>query len=152
MNKIIALFAIWLAGLTLVYAEEIIDAPGADDEQAVISSSKIYIRTLDAGQYEESWIQFAPDLQKTMPKIGYTTGLKLMRAGLGDIKTRKFVGVNFIKDLKGAPPGIYAALFLDSDFHRISGREKVILMKTQGKWMIAGYFFEKSVKFNQQSK
>jgi len=97
-------------------------------------------------------VQFAPEIQKTMIKLAYTSGMKLMRAGLGDIKRRKPIGLNFIKDLKNAPPGIYAAYFLDSEFQRVSGQEKVTLMKTQGKWMIAGYFFEKSVRFDQRSK
>lgn len=152
MKKVIALFAIWLAGVTPINAEEVIKSPGPEDEQAVISSTKNYVLALDAGKYDESWIQFAPEPQKTMTKFTYTNGMKLMRAGLGDIKARKAVGLSFIKNLKNAPPGTYAALFLDSEFQRVSGQEKVILMKSQGKWMIAGYFFEKSVKFDQKTK
>ena len=152
MKKIIALFAIWLAGVAPINAEEAIKFPGHEDEQSVISSTKNYVLALDAGKYDESWAQFAPELQKTMTKFTYTSGVKLMRAGLGDIKMRKPVGLNFIKDIKNSPPGTYAALFLDSEFQRVSGQEKVILMKSQGKWMIAGYFFEKSVRFDQKSK
>lgn len=149
MKKVIALFAIWLAGVAPINAEEVIKSPGPEDEQAVINATKEYVVALDAGKYDESWVQFAPEIQKTMIKFAYTSGVKLMRAGLGDIKMRKPIGLRFIQDLKNAPPGSYAAYFLGSEFQRVSGQEKVILMKSQGKWMVAGYFFEKSVRFDQ---
>ena len=151
MKNIIALFAIWLAGVAPISAEEVIKSPGPEDEQAVISATKEYVAALDASKYDESWAQFAPEIQKTMIKFTHTSGMKLMRTGLGDIKMRKPIGLSFIKDLKNAPPGSYAAYFLDSEFQRVSGQEKVILMKSQGKWMIAGYFFEKSVRFDQKA-
>jgi len=149
MKKIIVLFSIWLTGVATINAEELIKSPGLEDEQAVISATKNYVFALDAGKYDESWTQFAPELQKTMFKFTYKSGVKLMRGGLGDIKLRKLVGLNFVKDLKNAPAGTYAAIFIESEFQRVSGQEKVILMKSQGKWMIAGYFFEKSFRFDK---
>jgi Protein of unknown function (DUF4019) len=150
MIKTIAVVAIWLAAFSLAHAEEIIGSPSTEDEQAAINSTNTFIRTVDVGKYDEVWAQVAPELQKTMMRMTFTTGIRVMRSGLGEIKERKLLGLRFIKDLKGAPPGIYAALFLESDFQRLSGQEKIILMKSQGKWMIAGYFFEKSIKFNQR--
>jgi hypothetical protein len=152
MSKIVAILFLWLVGFNLANAEETIKAPSAEDEQAVVSAARTFVFTLDAGKYEASWMQFAPEIQKTLTKLTYAASVGLMRSGLGDIKERKSIGLRFIKDLKGAPPGIYAALFLASDFQRVSGQEKVILMKSQGKWLLVGYFFEKTIKFNQQQK
>lgn len=147
--KTIFIGFLWLVGFSLANAEEIIKAPSAEDEKAVVSSARTFVLTLDAGKYDASWMQFAPEIQKTLVKLSYVTSIGVMRLGLGDIKERKPIGLKFIKDLKGVPPGSYAALFWASDFQRVSGQEKVILMKSQGKWLIVGYFFEKNFKFNQ---
>lgn len=152
MKKRIALFAICLALVAPIHAEEEIKSPGHEDEQFVIGSAKQFILFLDSGKYDESWEQLAPEIQGKMTKLAFTSVVKLMRVGVGDIKLRKLIGLKFIKDLKGAPSGTYAALFIESEFQRISGQEKVILMKSQGKWMIGGYFFEKSVRFDQKAK
>lgn len=152
MKNRIALFAICLALVAPIHAEEVIKSPGPEDEQSVIGSTKQFIFLIDSGKYDEAWVQIAPEMQEKMNKFTYASVVKLMRVGVGDIKMRKLIELKFIKDIKGSPPGTYAALFLESEFQRVSGQEKVILMKSQGKWMIGGYFFEKSVRFDQKSK
>ena len=148
MNKLFALIFLFLF-ISMAQAEEILKSVSEEDQQAVIASTKQFIRTLDEGKYDESWGQLAPEMQKMLFKVTYIGGLKVLRSTLGESKSRKPIGINFIKDSNGAPPGNYAALFLNSEFQNMSGQEKVILKKSQGRWLIAGYFFEKSVKFNQ---
>lgn len=152
MKKIIVFIAIWLACISSVNAEEAIESPGPEDERAVIRAANEYLVELDAGKYDESWNKFAPESQNTIIKFTYSSSMKLMRSGLGEVRKRKPIGLMFVRDLKNAPPGIYAAFFHDSEFQRVSGQEKVILMKSSGLWMIAGYFFEKSFKFDQKTK
>jgi hypothetical protein len=152
MKKTIAPFFYLLTAISFANAEEIIKSPGIEEERAVVNASKVFVKAIDAENYENSWTLFAPEMQKQIGKTKYMVSIKLLRSGLGDIQKRKLIALTFVKDLKDSPPGTYVALFLKSDFQRISGEEKVVLVKLQEKWMIYGYFFEKSVKFNQPSK
>ena len=56
-------------------AEEILNTASVEDQQAASNSAKLYLYTLDAGKYEESWTLIAPEMQNTISKSIYTAGI-----------------------------------------------------------------------------
>jgi len=132
------LFVLGLAGTTS--AQKLTDAGTAEERKSAITVAERALRQFDNQQWEASWQLVGDYLRGLVDREGWPRVVATLRGGLGDIQSREPDTIGFADSLPDVPPGRYAVLMFRSDFAHKSVREKVVLVREDGIWMLAGYF------------
>ena len=84
--------------------------PQGTENEAVVSLTNYYFRLEDAGQYEQAYALLDAPLAQMLPFSEYGALNDRSVAGLGRVKSRTIVSIDWEKDTPQGPPGTYAAL------------------------------------------
>jgi hypothetical protein len=109
------------------------------DPQALAVASK-WLSVVDAGNYAESYAMLAPRIRSGGFEKNWVGHLRVKRAPLGRLLSRKFVKAQFARTLPGAPDGYYEFFTYSTSFARkAQAAELVVLTKESGHWQVSGY-------------
>ena len=122
-------------------------AAAADNDPDVALARKAALKWLalvDAGKFEQTWIEAAGVFQKAQTKADWVKGLSGARPTMGKIETRTFLNYETRTVLPNLPPGKYITVRFSSVFEKHKmGAESVTLAKdgTRGFRMMS-YFLK----------
>lgn len=118
--------------------------PGDPVESAAASKvATRFLQQVDAGKVAGTWVLTGPYLHGLTDSAGWTKLHTDLRASSGPLKSRKFEGAVFAKELDGAPKGHYFVVFFTSRFANFTAEEKVALNLVGKAWRIEGYYLTK---------
>lgn len=107
--------------------------------QAAIS----WLKTVDSGEYANSWQEAAPLFQSRISSIEWVKALTQIRKPLGNVISRSIKNASKHKSLPSVPDGQYIVIAFGTSFDRKqSSIETVTLSKTSNEWRVAGYFIK----------
>lgn len=113
-------------------------------EQEATALATSWLALLDGEQYEASWDQAAPYLQKQVTKEKWCQSMKSGRKPLGKLISRRRRSATFATTMPGAPDGEYVVVEFVSTFdNRKAAFETVTPMKgADGAWSVSGYYLK----------
>jgi Protein of unknown function (DUF4019) len=106
------------------------------DPQAVVTASQ-WLSVVDAGNYAESFAMFPARIRSGGDAFEkqWVSFLRMKRAPLGHVLSRKLIKAWFTKTLPGSPDGYYEFFHYNSSFqHKTQAAESVVLTKESGNW------------------
>lgn len=113
------------------------------DPQAVAVATK-WLSVVDAGNYADSFAMFPARIRSGGDAFEkhWVSFLRMKRAPLGHVLSRKFAKAYFGSTLQGSPDGYYEFLYYKTSFqHKAQAIEGVTLTKESGHWQVSGYHF-----------
>ena len=134
----VTLLMLCLSGIAS--AQKLTD-PGTPEEQksAMIVAERA-LRQFDNAQWDASWELVGDYLRTLVDQKGWPRAVATLRGGLGAIQSREPDTIGFSDALPDVPPGRYAVLMFRSNFEHKTVREKVVLVRDERIWKLAGYF------------
>lgn len=116
----------------------------ADAEKAVISAAKTWLSLIDKGQYAGSWRESSAYFQGAISREKWVAALDGVRKPLGMAVSRRVTSSKRVKELPGAPDGLYVVMKFRTSFeNKRSAVETVTFMlEKDGNWKAAGYFIK----------
>ena len=114
------------------------------DPEAVTVATK-FLSVVDAGNYTETFAMFPARIRSGGDAFekNWVSYLKVKRAPLGRMVSRKLVKAWFTKTLPGSPDGYYEFFHYDTSFqHKTQGAESVVVTKESGHWQVSAYRFK----------
>ena len=139
-----ALWIVALAGALLLTAAAILADEAAEKaaEKAAQQAAKVWLASLDAGDYAESWKQSSSLFQSKVTEKQWETAARGARAPCGKVLSRKVKSVEFKRSLPYAPDGEYVVIQYETSFeNKKEAVETVTPMKdTDGAWRVSGYY------------
>ena len=101
-----------------------------------------WLKTVDSGNYAQSWDEAAAVMKTTVAKEQWQQILNENRAPLGTLVSRRLTSAEYTEDLPGAPNGHYVVLKYESNF---ANKGSVIetatpTLDSDGKWRVSVYF------------
>jgi hypothetical protein len=136
------MIALWLSGP--VFAAQSPYQTVQPDPQAVATASK-WLSVVDAGNYAESFAMFPARIRSggNAFEKHWVSFLRMKRAPLGHVLSRKLIKAWFTKTLPGSPDGYYEFFHYNSSFqHKTQAAESVVLTKESGNWQVSAYRFK----------
>jgi hypothetical protein len=116
--------------------------PAVGREAAAEKAGLAWLRQIDAGRYDESWLESAAPFRQATTQVGWVERLRAVRAPLGVAARREVTSRTYTARLPNAPEGEYVVIQLSTDF---AARKKAIetitlRLERDGRWRAAGYF------------
>ncbi len=104
----------------------------------------IWLSVVDAGNYTDSWDNTSEYFKNAVSKSQWETALQSLRKPLGDVVSRKIVGMKYTTALPGAPDGEYVVIQYKTVFkNKASSIETVTpSLGKDGVWRVTGYFIK----------
>jgi hypothetical protein len=118
-------------------------APTAADSVAVRAAAKNWIAMVDHGDYVASWNAASQELKSAVDTAGWKNALQQARGTFDPLSKRTEAQLHFVTNPPGSPPGEYAM----EEYHAKARTgsdvtERVVLIKSGGSWLVAGYFIK----------
>ena len=131
-----------ITSLVLVVASGVAIS-GESEEQAVTVAEK-WLKLVDQGKYAESWKEAASLFKSAVTEEQWSSALQGSRQPLGEWKSRKLKGAQYMTSMPGAPDGEYVVVQFDASF---ANKEKAVETVTpmrdkDGVWRVSGYFIK----------
>lgn len=120
-------------------------AATAAEAVAPTEAALTFLTTVDAGDYEKTWVDASPVLRNATNKTTWLMLLRTSRAALGTLQERKRTGAGLVDKLKDLPDGRYAVVAFESTFANTTLEEKVTLVFIDDAWKIVGYHLKKRI-------
>ncbi len=116
----------------------------AGTEKAAISAAKFWLSLIDKGQYAASWRESSEYFQGAISEDKWQAALDGVRTPLGKTVSRRVTTSKRMKELPGAPDGLYVVMKFRTSFeNKKSAIETVTFMlEKDGNWKAAGYFIK----------
>jgi hypothetical protein len=139
--KILAI--ILILGLSMVIAFPCSWA-AAGPEKAAISAAHTWLSLIDNGQYSKSWQEASAYFRGAISRSRWDASLDGVRKPLGALVSRRAISSKRMKELPGAPDGLYMVIRFRTSFeYKESAVETVTFtMEKDGAWKAAGYFIQ----------
>jgi hypothetical protein len=119
-------------------------AAGPEKVPAAVSSAEKWLRTVDEGNYAESWQNAAELFRNAVTPAQWEQSLQAVRKPLGKLLSRKIRSKTYKTSLPGAPDGEYVVIVFASSFEKKkSAVETVTPMRDKdGNWRVSGYYIK----------
>jgi hypothetical protein len=116
--------------------------PDMTDKNAARAAAEPWMKTVDAGQYGESWDAASEAFKKSLTRKQWDAALTKVRTPLGQLVSRTFRASQYFTDLPGAESGEYVVIEYDSKFSNGDPMTERITPKKDpdGVWRVSGYF------------
>lgn len=129
-----------------------LDAAELSDDTLTISLSKneqirqaaiSWLKTVDSGEYANSWQEAAPLFQSRISNIEWVKTLTQIRKPLGKVISRSIKNATKHNSLPGVPDGQYIVIAFATSYDRkLSSIETVTLSEMSSEWRVTGYFIK----------
>jgi hypothetical protein len=104
-------------------------------------AAKEIVHSIDDGQYEQVWENSSQLLKNMTPKFALTNMLSLTRKNLGAPSPRGAPAIGFAEKIDdNVPKGEFSIVEIDTTFGQKVVHEKIVMVKEDGAWKLAGYF------------
>ena len=106
-----------------------------------LEAARIWLATLDAGRYGESWEDAAPTLQESMTKVQWETGLAAARTPLGVMIGRKIREASCARGTGADPATEICVIRYDTRFENrpLTTEIATPIRGRDGTWRVASY-------------
>jgi len=113
-------------------------------EDLAQTAAEAWLKTVDAGRYDDSWSASAGLFQGAVTKEQWRQAAASARGPLGDLVGRKVKSRQYTTTLPGAPAGMYVLLKFDAVYKaRAAAVETVtVMVDPDGAWRVFGYFIK----------
>ena len=114
------------------------------DPQAVATATT-WLLVVDTGKYAESFAMFPARIRSGGNEFekNWISFLRVKRAPLGRVLSRKLDKAWFTRTLPGSPDGYYEFFHYNTSFqHKIQAAESIVLTKESGHWQVSAYRFK----------
>jgi len=139
-----ALWIVAAAGALLLLAAALRADEAAEKaaEKAAEQAAKVWLDTLDAGNYVECWKQASALFQSKVTEEQWKTAARNARGPYGKVLSRKVKSAQFERTLPYAPDGEYVVIQYETSFeNKKDAVETVTPMKDKdGTWRVSGYY------------
>jgi len=111
------------------------------DSTPALEAARIWLATLDAGRYGESWEDAAPTLQESMTKVQWETGLAAARTPLGVMIGRKIREASCARGTGADPATEICVIRYDTRFENrpLTTEIATPIRGRDGTWRVASY-------------
>ncbi len=111
------------------------------DSIPALEAARIWLATLDAGRYGESWEDAAPTLRESMTKVQWETGLEAARTPLGVVIARKIREATCTRASAADPATEICVIRYDTRFENRPLTTEVVtpVRGRGGTWRVAAY-------------
>ncbi|RUR39194.1 DUF4019 domain-containing protein [Vreelandella populi] len=115
--------------------------PALATNDTEIESASLWLETIDAGEYEESWNLTGSLFQNQLSVAQWVEALVQVRQPLGELEDREVSSTTLANSLPNAPDGEYIVITYASSFeHEDNAIETVTLRREDEEWLPVGYF------------
>lgn len=113
-------------------------------EDAAQTAAEAWLKSVDAGRYDDSWSAAAKLFQGSVTKDQWHQAAASARGPIGDLVSRKVKSRQYTTTLPGAPDGKYVILQFDAVFKsKAAAVETVtVMVDPDGAWRVSGYFIK----------
>jgi hypothetical protein len=142
MKKVLWVLAAAGALLLAVAALRADEASDKAAEKAAEQAARVWLGSLDAGDYAESWKQASSLFQSKVTEEQWKTAARNARGPYGKVLSRKVKSAQFERTLPYAPDGEYVVIQYETSFeNKKDAVETVTPMKEKdGAWKVSGYY------------
>jgi hypothetical protein len=111
------------------------------DSTPAFEAARIFLATLDAGRYGESWEDAAPALRESMTRVQWETGLVAARAPLGVLIVRKIREASCSRGTGTDPATEICVIRYDTRFENrpVATEIAMPIRGRDGTWRVASY-------------
>jgi hypothetical protein len=111
-------------------------------EKAAEQAAKVWLGSLDAGEYAECWKQASSLFQSKVTEEQWKAAARNARGPYGKLLSRKVKSAKFERTLPYAPDGEYVVIQYETSFeNKKDAIETVTPMKDKdGAWKVSGYY------------
>jgi len=115
----------------------------AKTEQEVLKRTIEVLQLLDDDAPGSCWDGAAPSFQEKISRSDFVTKMReksrALQLKVGEAPERRLGRAGFAENLPGAPRGEFAVLEFASNYPRYQLDERVILIRRDDRWLLAGY-------------
>jgi Protein of unknown function (DUF4019) len=110
--------------------------------EAAKQATQSWLASVDRGNFGQSWQETSSFFQSKISKADWEKALAQVRAPLGTVVNRNFIGASYQADLPGAPKGEYVVIQYKTDLSSGGTFIETItpMLDTDGRWRVSGYF------------
>jgi len=114
----------------------------AEQTMAVFMAGKEVVHRIDDGKYDLVWEDSSAMMKNASPEFVFGTLLSTTRKPLGKPSPRGRPAIAFTDNIDwNLPRGDYALMEFDTAFGSRLVHERLVFSREQGRWKLAGYFF-----------
>jgi hypothetical protein len=112
------------------------------EESAAVSIAHIWLQSVDAESYEESWNEASQAFQSAIELADWQKQISNARGELGEIVSRELDTTNYKTELPGVPDGEYVVMEFRTSFANKNSAIETVTAKSEPEkgWRISGYF------------
>ncbi|WP_158664927.1 DUF4019 domain-containing protein [Pseudomonas sp. SWI44] len=105
-----------------------------------------FLMLLDEGRADLTWLPAGSALKASTSESNWVKGISGLRTGVGEFKHRNHAQISFTREMPDAPPGLYAAVQIQSSFSNLEVVEVVLLVEEDDQWRVVGYNISKNIQ------
>ncbi len=108
---------------------------------AASTESDRWLRLIDQGKFDESWVAAATVLQESLSRDEWTADLKARRPKIGRTIMRERKSASYSRTLRGAPTGDYVIITYLTKYEKTPLAQETLAVAKDalGLWHVAGY-------------
>src|SRR5688572_15853732 len=141
-GRVVGLLLAWPMAVACGSAPAVPAASVAPSEKAAVAAAEVWLQTIDAGRYGESWDAAASYFRNAVTRQVWEQSLNGVRAPLGALVSRKVKSTEPATRLPGAPDGQYVVIQFDASFANKTRAVETVtpMLDTDGTWRVSGYY------------
>jgi hypothetical protein len=118
--------------------------PGQLPEVLPERTAELWLASIDAGDYAESYDQAAQYFKTAVAKDEWQKSLQAARAPLGKVLSRKLKSATHAKTLPGSPDGEYVVILYETRFEQKQSAVETVttMLDKDGMWKVSGYYIK----------
>ena len=134
------LLGLCLMGSTAFAAED----RDAEKKQAAVQAAQQWLKSVDDGNYAESWDQAATFFKEKVTREQWQAAMEQKRKPLGKANSRAVKSMSYASALPNAPAGEYVIVIFETSFDALNPAIEMVtpFLDKDGKWHVSGYYFK----------
>ncbi len=114
----------------------------SNPEPAAEAAAAKWLALVDAGKYNQSWIQAASYVRQTVAQAAWSSSVAAARAQCGPLQARRLASAYVTSYLPDSPDGHYVVIHYSSQFARKKKVVETLTMVEQSpnQWRVIGYY------------
>lgn len=119
----------------------LLSQPALATDDTEMESASLWLETIDAGEYEESWKLTGSLFQDQLSTAQWVQALVQVRQPLGELEDREVSSSTLASSLPDAPDGEYRVITYASSFEHANNAIETVTLRREGEeWLPVGYF------------
>ena len=134
--------ALLLLGLHLALLTPLAAQSPEESERLAVAAAEAWLTHIDAGRFEESWSEAAPDFRAAVTPQQWEAAGRQVRSQTGPLLSRTLASATYRTSLPNVPPGEFVVIEYQSTFQNAASAVETVIMRKEGDavWRGVGYF------------